>query len=107
MGGAWDIPEEELSREDMAVIERFAEGVVDRRLATPVVLFLESVRPLNFVGSQLLYFLSPLIGWFVPRWELEAFGRVLEKRKAIGRILDEIEAREKERREKGNERREG
>src|SRR2546426_2847551 len=41
-----------LSPEDVALLERVAATVVERGMATPAILFLESVGPMSFLGSQ-------------------------------------------------------
>src|SRR5438445_5243030 len=41
-----------LSPEDVALLERVAATVVERGMAMPAILFLESVGPMSFLGSQ-------------------------------------------------------
>src|SRR2546427_12443486 len=50
-----------LSPEDVALLERVAATVVERGMATPAILFLESVGPMNFLGSQALHFFTPIL----------------------------------------------
>jgi hypothetical protein len=63
----------------------------------PATLFLESGRPLHFVGGNVLHFLSPMAGLIVPRWELDRLGSFLEKRDAVPYLIDVIERLERER----------
>src|SRR5262245_35805290 len=44
-----------------ALIDRLCRMVVERKLTTPALLFLEGVRPLGYVTSQTLQFFGPLI----------------------------------------------
>ena len=77
---------------DEAFLARIAREVVRRRLTTPAILFLESVKPLNVVGSQFLYFLDPIVHLFVPFPDLPRIARLLEDRDAIERLVLAIEA---------------
>ena len=54
--------EDELSAEELETLELLADRVVKARMAVPAIMFLESVRPLNFVGSQVMLFFKPLLG---------------------------------------------
>ncbi|MBN2526145.1 MAG: hypothetical protein JXR76_07115 [Deltaproteobacteria bacterium] len=73
------------------VLERFANGVVARGMETPAILFLEMVKPLNYIGSQLAYGLSPVAGVFGSAREMEEVARALEHRGAIGCVIERIE----------------
>ena len=44
-----------------AVIDRLCRHVVARGLVTPALVFLESVRPLNYVAAQTLQFFAPVV----------------------------------------------
>jgi len=58
---ALDGPLGPLTDEDRALLARLAAKVVVRRMAGPAILFLESMRPLNYIGSQALVFLRPFL----------------------------------------------
>ena len=72
------------------LIDRVAEFLVRRRLAAPAVMLLETGRPFNFVGSQLLVFLSPFISLIFNPEELKRFTRLLAKRGAIDALVEAI-----------------
>ena len=59
-----DKPEERLPDADQALLDRVAVWICDRRMETPAVLFLETARPLSFVGSQAMHFFDPLVRHF-------------------------------------------
>lgn len=80
--------------EDEALIARIADKVVRRRLAVPAVLFLESVKPLNFVGSQLMVFMDPILKLVTTIPDYERLAKLLEERGSIERLIQAIEARE-------------
>ena len=86
--------------EERALSRKFARAVVDRRMAMPAVLFLEGMRPMNYVGSQFLHFFNPMLGVVFSYRDLEAFALFLEKRESLEIVIQDIEALEKEREEK-------
>ena len=78
--------------EDEALLDRLAGEVARRGLSTPAVLLLESVRPLNFVGSQAMVFLQPLAGTVLSAGEWARAAALLERREALSRLTDRIAA---------------
>jgi hypothetical protein len=90
---AVDPPATPLTAEDEALLERVAEAVVRRRMATPTVLFLESAGPMNFLGSQALHFLTPVLDVVFPRQDVERVARLLERRDSLSRLAHLIERR--------------
>jgi hypothetical protein len=83
--------EKDFDQEDIAFLERIARLIVRRGLAQPAILFLESVRPLNFLGSQLLRFSNPFVEIICSRLELERLAGILENRKSISIMIEMIE----------------
>lgn len=79
--------------EDLALLERIAEAVVKRGMAAPATVFLESLGPMNFLGSQALYFLTPIVEWAFNAREVEQVARLLERRDTISRLLTLIETK--------------
>ena len=73
--------------EDLALLERIADAVVKRGMAAPATMFLESLGPMNFLGSQALYFLTPIVEWAFNAREVEQVARLLERRDTISRLL--------------------
>jgi hypothetical protein len=82
-----------LSPEDMALLERVAATVVERGMATPAILFLESVGPMNFLGSQALHFFAPIIEVVFPQRDVERVAHLLERRDTLSRLTVLIEQR--------------
>lgn len=83
----------DLTIEDVTLLERVAGAIVARGMATPAVLFLESMGPMNFLGSQALHFLSPIIECVLSGTELSQVARLLERRDSISRLITLIEAK--------------
>jgi len=86
--------EASLNERQRELMDRLAGRIVQMRMTTPAILFLESVRPLNYVGSQVMVFFAPVVrGFFgLPDWD--EIRMVLERRESIGYFLDLIEAKE-------------
>lgn len=82
--------------EEIALMEKIAHQLVQRGMAAPAVLFLESLAPLNFLGSQALHALSPLLGVVCDPLELERMAAILEKRESIAVFVEIIERKAEE-----------
>ncbi len=82
-----------LSFDDLALLERVADAVVKRDMAAPATVFLESVGPMNFLGSQALHFLTPILDLACNTSEIEQVARLLERRDTIPRLIVLIEAK--------------
>jgi hypothetical protein len=79
--------------EDLLLLDRVADAVVKRGMAVPATVFLESLGPMNFLGSQALYFLNPIVEWAFHAKEVEQVARLLERRDTISRLITIIEAK--------------
>src|SRR5437870_11986625 len=87
-----------LSLEDLALLERVAATVAERGMATPAILFLESVGPMNFLGSQALHFFTPILEVDFTQRDVERVARLLERRDTLARLADLIERQAETRR---------
>jgi len=76
----------EMTNEEL--INAVAGRVVRMRLGVPAVFFLESTKPLSFIGSQVLVFLQPFVEAFL----------TMEMRDAEKKARDEEKRARKERR---------
>ncbi|HSL04783.1 MAG TPA: hypothetical protein VK901_14745 [Nitrospiraceae bacterium] len=104
--GKWDRIRAELSHafsttsgaevftsEDLALLDRVADAVVKRGMAAPATVFLDSLGPMNFLGSQALYFLTPIVEWAFQAKEVEQVARLLERRDTISRLIAIIDTK--------------
>lgn len=82
-----------LAVEDIQLLERIAGVIVNRRMAAPATMFLESMGPMNFLGSQALHFLTPIIECAFNTKEVEQVARLLERRDTVARLIGIIEAK--------------
>jgi hypothetical protein len=81
-----------LSIDDVQLLERIAETIVKRGMAAPATMFLESMGPMNFLGSQALHFMTPIIDCAFNVKEVEQVARLLERRDTVTRLIAIIEA---------------
>jgi len=79
--------------EDLELLERVADAVVKRGMTAPATVFLESLGPMNFLGSQALYFLTPIVEWAFNAKEVEQVARLLERRDTISRLITIIDTK--------------
>ena len=82
-----------LTIDDVQLMERIAEVIVKRGMAAPATMFLESMGPMNFLGSQALHFLTPILDCAFNTKEVEQVARLLERRDTITRLIMIIEAK--------------
>ncbi len=82
-----------LAVDDVQLLERIAEVIVTRRMAAPATMFLESMGPMNFLGSQALHFITPIIECAFNTKEVEQVARLLERRDTVARLIAIIEAK--------------
>lgn len=80
-----------LSPDEDAVLEKLARKVIQRGMAIPAILFLESVKPLNFITSQVLVFFEPIVQTVFNFKDYDNFRTALEKRQSIEILLLKIE----------------
>ncbi len=82
------------SQDDLDLIDAVAAQVVNRRMSVPAILFIESSKPLSFIGSQFLFFFEPIIRAFIRGDQYTRFATLLEDRSNIELLLRAIESKE-------------
>jgi hypothetical protein len=82
---------------DEALIAAVAGRVVRMGLAIPAIFFLESTKPLSFVGSQALVFFEPFVKAFLNLASYDRFTALMEDRKNVERLIRKVEELEDER----------
>ncbi len=83
-----------LSNDDERFLQSLAARVRRAGLVAPAVLWLSSIRPLTFLGSQALHVAAPLIDILVPDDGATRLARLMEDRAILDRFLDYIESPE-------------
>ena len=82
-----------LSPDDLALLEQVADAVVRRGMAAPAMLFLESMGPMNFLGSQALHFFTPILEIIFPARDLNRIAALLERRDTLSWLASMIDMR--------------
>lgn len=93
-----DSSDDRLTEDQKVLIDKVAKKIVDRGMSVPAILFLESVKPLSFLGSQLLVFLNPMIQAVLNLKEYDELTKMLEERENVERLIvriEELEAQSK------------
>lgn len=91
-----EIPEER--REE--IVRVLAKEIVERRMTAPAIFFLETVKPLSFIGSQAMIFLQPIIQAVFPFRSYNEFSVMMEDKSNVEALLCEMERLEAEDRER-------
>ena len=84
-----------LTPEQEAAVEQLVDGVVRFGLETPAILFLESVKPMNRLGSTAMVFFQPVFAPFASWVSTGALAELLEDRRAIEYVIRMIERRDR------------
>lgn len=79
------------------LLGKIAQKVVDYRLSPVAIIFLESSKPLSFLGNQFLIFMQPFYRALFSFREYEEIAAMLEDRSNIEALICEIERLEEER----------
>jgi len=77
---------------------KVAQKIVDMRLTPIAVVTLESVKPLSFIGSQLMVFFQPIYSAVLPFKQYDEFAALLEERSNIEEFIQLLERLEDDRR---------
>ncbi len=92
--GNIDVPDPDntsLTAEEEAILDKLANKAVERGMAMPAILFLESVKPLNFIASQTMVFFEPIIQTIFNFKDYNTLRTALERRESIEILLLKIE----------------
>jgi hypothetical protein len=92
--------EQKLTPQQEEILDKIARKVVYWKMSVPAILFLESVKPLNYIGSQMMAFFEPFVQTLFSWKDYEEFRKMMEERGTIELLLQRIEKLEAEREEK-------
>lgn len=89
------MPSNTLTKQEQQLLLELASGIVKRRLTAPAIFFLESMKPLSFVGSQAMIFFRPIIQtlWSNPE-KYDQITTLLSRRGTIEIFLSYLEKEE-------------
>jgi len=86
----------EIEASNREAMDRFAKRIVDWRMTAPAILFLESAKPLSFLGNQALIFFQPIVQSIFNFKTYDEVTEILEERENLEYLLCKIEALEAE-----------
>jgi hypothetical protein len=91
---------EELTPRQDEILTKIAQKVVHWKMSVPAILFLESVKPLNYVGSQMMAFFEPMFQAVFSWKDYDEFRMMMEERGTVEMLLQRIEKLDSEAQEK-------
>ena len=80
-----------ISQSDQQLISNLAQKIVIHGMAVPAVFFLEMVKYMSFIGSQLMVFFGPVITAFIQSESYYKITHLLEERQNVEFLMLEIE----------------
>ncbi len=91
-----DATEGSLTPEQDEVLEKVAKKVVEKRMTVPALMFIESVKPLNFIGSQVMVFFEPIVQTIFDFKGYTIFREAIEDRENVELLMQKIEKHDAE-----------
>jgi hypothetical protein len=73
------------------IMRRLAAKVVEWQMTVPAILFLESVKPLNYIGAQAMVFFEPFVQTLFNLRDYDTLRIMMEKRENVEVLLLKIE----------------
>ena len=85
---------------DRKLISDLAQKIVKHGMAVPAIFFLEMVKYMSFIGSQLMVFFGPVITVFIQSESYYKITHLLEERQNVEFLMLEIERIESDNKKK-------
>ena len=82
---------QDLTIDDKDFLTGIAKKIIELKLVTPSIFFLEMVKPLNFIGSQTMVFFGPIISAFVKTDGYYKAAEIFENHNSVEFLIQEIE----------------
>lgn len=73
------------------LLDRYAKKLVQWKMGTIAILFLDSMKPLSFIGSQLLHVFNPVLTIFPQFKNMDKIATLLEERENLEFFIERIE----------------
>lgn len=83
--------DKKLSEHESELLDKVARKVVHWKMSVPAIVALESVKPLNYIGSQAMVFFEPIVQAVFNFREYDTFRIMMERRDTIEILLQRIE----------------
>jgi len=75
----------------LILIDKAARFIVERRLTPAALMTIESLRPLNFIGSQFMYLIMPFAELFFNPRQYQEFAALLEDDEYVKILMERID----------------
>ena len=89
--GSRDLIYDDSDEDFSEFMEKIAKEIVQRQLTVPAIIFLETIKPLSFLGNQLLIFANPIVSLVVRTGNYYKFVRMIEDRENVEKLTVAIE----------------
>ena len=80
------------NKKEEAVVEKVCNEIVKRHVTLPAIVMLETFRPLNYLGSQVMHFFHPIISSILTIDGYSDFTTLLEKRESVDYIINKLKS---------------
>ena len=90
-----------INQSDKELISNLAQKIVRHGMGVPAIFFLDMVKYMSFIGSQLMVFFGPVITVFIQSESFYKLTHLLEERQNIEFLILEIERLEFDNKKKG------
>ena len=74
------------------LIDRFAQRVAQMGMTAPAILFLESYKPVSFLGAQFLWFSEPFLSILINPTDLHDFTVLIQDEAGTEALLERLES---------------
>ena len=85
------LEEYNLEEEDLELLDKMAKKIVDIGMTAPAILFVESFKPMSFIGSQIMVFFEPYVKIIFSAKDYTRVHELMSERENIELFLQRIE----------------
>ena len=85
--------------DEAALLDAVATRIARMGLGVPAIFFLESSKPLSFLGSQFLVFIEPFVKTFIDIKNYDKFCLMMEDRSNVEKLILKVEELEEKAKE--------
>ncbi len=89
-----------LTEKQSQLLDKLAQKVVGYRMTVPAIMFLETAKPLSYIGSQTMVFFEPMVKAVFNIAEYDEIRIMMEDRRNVEELLVRIERFDREALEK-------
>jgi hypothetical protein len=87
----------QLTDDDKVSIMSIGDSICRRRMDVPAIMALETLRPMNFLASQVMVMLQPFVGFLTDDTFFVSCQAAFEKRESVGFLIEYLEDKLNER----------